>query len=63
VYTSPIYDAEDWILRDGKAFYDNFTKGIRAVARWMARDLEAFSTRRARPKTAEEPATCFQVRD
>jgi len=62
-YTSPTYDVEDWLLQDGKAFDDNFTEGIGAFAHWMARDLEAFSTRTAQPKTAEEPATCFQVQD
>lgn len=63
VYTSPIYDVEDWLLWDGKAFHDHFSEGIRVIARWMARDLRAFSTRKAQPKTAEEPATCFQVPD
>jgi hypothetical protein len=62
-YTSPTYDVEDWLLQDGKAFDDTFTEGISAFAHWMARDLQAFSTRTAQPETAEEPATCFQVRE
>jgi hypothetical protein len=62
-YTSPTYDVEDWLVQDGKAFDDKFSEGVNAFAHWMARDLRAFSTRTAHPKTAEEPATCFQVRD
>jgi hypothetical protein len=59
-YTSPTHDVEDWLLNDGKAFDDYLTEGMSSIARWMARDLEAFRTRTARPETDGEPATCFQ---
>jgi hypothetical protein len=61
VYTSPTMDVEDWLLHDGQLFVDTFATGMGSFARWMARDLEAFSTRRAQPKTASAPATCFQI--
>jgi hypothetical protein len=28
---------------------------------WMARDLDAFATRKAEPETESAPATCFQI--
>jgi hypothetical protein len=62
-YTSPTMDVEDWLLRDGELFGDTFTEGIDTFARWMGRDLKAFSTRRAQPKTEDAPETCFQVRE
>jgi hypothetical protein len=63
VYTFPTYEVEDWLLEDGKAFDVAFTDGISAFAHWMARDLEAFSTRTGQPEAVDEPATCFQVPD
>jgi hypothetical protein len=59
-YTTPVRDVEDWLLDGGRPFGDAFTDAINAFARWVARDLEAFSTRTARPETDRAPETCFQ---
>ncbi|MBW2281310.1 MAG: hypothetical protein JRG76_01850 [Deltaproteobacteria bacterium] len=61
VYTSSTMDVEDWLLHDGKLFTDTVNEGIGTFARWMARDLDAFSTRRAELETELAPATCFQI--
>ena len=60
-YTSPTMDVEDWLLHDGALFSDTFTEAFDTFAQWMARDLDAFSTRRAEPETESAPATCFQI--
>lgn len=52
--------SDEWLLDDGQAFDDAFTSGIETLSVWMARDLEAFSQRRAEPETETAPATCFQ---
>lgn len=51
---------EDWLLEDGKMFDASFTQGIDPFARWMTRDLEAFTTRTPQPETSDAPETCFQ---
>jgi hypothetical protein len=62
-YRSAIMELEDWMLHDGKLFGDTFTDGMENLAQWMARDLDAFATRRAEPEMEGVPATCFQPQD
>jgi hypothetical protein len=62
-YTTPTHDVEDWLRDGGRPFGDAFTDSIDAFARWVARDLEAFSTRTPQPETDGAPATCFQGED
>jgi hypothetical protein len=59
-FWSPEQDVEDWLLDDGQPFDEAFTRSIDTLATWMARDLEAFSTRQAQPETDEFPETCYQ---
>ncbi len=56
-------DVEDWLLHDGELFVDTFTTGMDSFAQWMARDLDAFSTRRPEAELGSTPATCFQFED
>jgi hypothetical protein len=62
-YTSPPMDVEDWLLHDGELVRDTFGEGMETFAQWMARDLDAFAERRAKPAAAGVPATCFQVEE
>ena len=61
VYTSLTMDVEDWLLHDGELFVDTFNTGMDSFAQWMARDLDAFSTRRPEAEFGSTPATCFQI--
>jgi len=59
-YTTDEQNVEVWLADDGKAFGDAFQQAAATFARWMARDMEAFTTRTPQPKTDAAPKTCFQ---
>ena len=61
-YTSERRDAEAWLADDGAAFRKTLEEGIWTMARWMARDLEAFAAQKELPATATEPRSCFRER-
>jgi hypothetical protein len=59
-FTTATRDVEDWLLDGGKLFDTAFTDAVNSFGYWMARDLEAFATRRAQPASEGAPATCYQ---
>jgi hypothetical protein len=59
-WTSETADVEDWLVDDGKRFHDAFSEGIRQIAEWMARDLEAFATRTELRGDDDTPPSCYQ---
>lgn len=59
-WTTEKEDVEVWLEEDGRAFGENFETAAATFARWMARDLDAFTTRIPQDETDDEPKTCFQ---
>lgn len=58
-YTIEQKDAAAWLAADG-GFRKAVDEGLWTMARWMARDLDAFARRTELPATASEPASCFR---
>jgi hypothetical protein len=58
-YASEKRDAAAWLADDG-AFRKAVDEGVWTMARWMARDLEAFAAQKELPATTTEPASCFR---
>jgi hypothetical protein len=59
-YSAERRDAQAWLADDGAAFRKTLEEGLWTIARWMARDLEAFASQKELPASATEPASCFR---